>query len=86
MIPTVQTAINKQQQVFVSFFFPKNLIFLSSFNQISIALNILKRYPTVMIPTVQTAINKTSSFDFTAFFSIIRDGRLNVVTAIICPH
>ena len=37
----------------------------------------------MIIPTVQMAINKVNSFGFTAFFSMIKDGKLNVVTAII---
>ena len=37
----------------------------------------------MMIPTVQMAINVAKSFGLIAFFSIMRDGRLSVVTAII---
>mgnify|MGYP000612612608 CR=1 FL=1 len=37
----------------------------------------------MMMPTVQIAIKVASSLGFTAFFSIIKDGKLNVVTAII---
>lgn len=36
-----------------------------------------------MIPTVQIAIKIPSSFGFMAFFSIIMDGKLSVVTPII---
>lgn len=43
----------------------------------------LKKYPTTIIPTVHIVINTPNSFGFTAFFSIIIDGRLSVVTAII---
>ena len=35
------------------------------------------------MPAVQILINKANSFGFTAFFSMINEGRLNVVTAII---
>ena len=35
------------------------------------------------MPNVQITINKVNSLGFTAFLSIIIDGRLNVVTAII---
>ena len=35
------------------------------------------------MPNVQMAINNVNSFGFTAFFNIIKDGKLNVVTAII---
>ena len=37
----------------------------------------------MIIPAVHIPINNTSNFGFTAFFSMIKDGRLNVVTAII---
>ena len=37
----------------------------------------------MMIPTIQIAINVPRSFGLIAFFSIMRDGRLSVVTAII---
>ena len=37
----------------------------------------------MIIPTVQIAINNANSLGFTAFFNIIIDGRLKVVTAII---
>jgi hypothetical protein len=37
----------------------------------------------MMIPTVQMAINVPNSFGLIAFFSIMSDGRLSVVTAII---
>ena len=37
----------------------------------------------MMIPTVQMAINIPNSFVLIAFFSIMSDGRLSVVTAII---
>ena len=37
----------------------------------------------MMIPMVQIAINMPSSFGLTAFLSIIIDGRLSVVTAIM---
>ena len=43
----------------------------------------LNKYPTTIIPVVHIAIKVPSSFGFTAFFSIIIDGRLSVVTAII---
>ena len=36
-----------------------------------------------MIPIVQIEINNASNLGFTAFFNMIIDGRLNVVTAII---
>ena len=36
----------------------------------------------MMIPTVQMAINVPNSFVLIAFFSIMSDGRLSVVTAI----
>lgn len=36
-----------------------------------------------MIPIVQIPINSASSFGFTALRSIIKDGKLSVVTAII---
>ena len=35
------------------------------------------------MPNVQMAINSVNSLGFTAFFSMIKDGKLNVVTAII---
>ena len=35
------------------------------------------------MPNVQMAIKRVNSLGFTAFFSIIKDGKLNVVTAII---
>ena len=35
------------------------------------------------MPDVQMAINSINSLGFTAFFSMIKDGKLNVVTAII---
>ena len=37
----------------------------------------------MIIPDVQMAINKVNNLGFTAFFNMIKDGRLNVVTAII---
>ena len=37
----------------------------------------------MIMPTVQMAINVPKSFGLIAFFSIMRDGRLSVVTAII---
>ena len=37
----------------------------------------------MIIPAVHIPINNTSNFGFTAFFSMIKDGRLNAVTAII---
>lgn len=37
----------------------------------------------MMIPTVQMAINVANSFGLITFFSMMRDGRLSVVTAII---
>ena len=37
----------------------------------------------MIIPAVHIPINNTSNFGFTAFFSMIKDGRLNVVTAIM---
>lgn len=43
----------------------------------------LNKYPTIMIPMVQMEIKRARSFGFTAFFSIIIDGKLSVVTAII---
>mgnify|MGYP001217248533 CR=1 FL=1 len=36
----------------------------------------------MIIPDVQMAINKVNNLGFTAFFNMIKDGRLNVVTAI----
>ena len=35
------------------------------------------------MPNVQMAIKRVNSLGFTAFFSMIKDGKLNVVTAII---
>ena len=35
------------------------------------------------MPNVQMAIKRVNSLGFTAFFNMIKDGRLNVVTAII---
>ena len=35
------------------------------------------------MPNVQMAIKRVNSLGFTAFFSMIKDGRLNAVTAII---
>ena len=35
------------------------------------------------MPNVQIAINKVNNLGFTAFFNMIKDGKLNVVTAII---
>ena len=43
----------------------------------------LKTYPTMMIPTEQIAINVPRSFGLITFFSMMSDGRLSVVTAII---
>ena len=37
----------------------------------------------MIIPNVQMAINKVDNLGFTAFFNMIKDGKLNVVTAII---
>lgn len=37
----------------------------------------------MIMPNVQIAINKVNNLGFTAFFSMIKDGKLNVVTAII---
>lgn len=36
-----------------------------------------------MIPNVQMVINKINNLGFTAFLSIINDGKLSVVTAIM---
>ena len=35
------------------------------------------------MPNLQMAIKRVNSLGFTAFFSMIKDGKLNVVTAII---
>ncbi len=43
----------------------------------------LKTYPTMIIPTEQIAINVPRSFGLITFFSMMSDGRLSVVTAII---
>ena len=43
----------------------------------------LNKYPTTMIPKIQIPMNRNKSFGLTAFFNIINDGRLSVVTAII---
>lgn len=43
----------------------------------------MNKYPTRMMPAVQTPTNKASSLGLTAFRSIMMDGRLSVVTAII---
>ena len=43
----------------------------------------MKIYPTPIIPKVQIKINIKSSLGLMAFLSIIIDGRLKVVTAII---
>ena len=37
----------------------------------------------MIMPNVQIAINKVNNLGFTAFFNMIKDGKLNVVTAII---
>lgn len=43
----------------------------------------MKKYPTTIIPTVQIAINTPNSFSLMAFFNIIIEGRLKVVTPIM---
>ena len=43
----------------------------------------MNKYPTRTMPTVHTPINKTSSFGLIALRSMIIDGKLSVVTAII---
>ncbi len=43
----------------------------------------LNKYPTTIIPKVQIPMNRNKSFGLTAFFNMINDGRLSVVTAII---
>ena len=43
----------------------------------------LKRYPTTIIPTTQMKINKLNNFILIAFFNMINEGRLKVVTAIM---
>ena len=37
----------------------------------------------MIIPNVQMVINSVNNLGFTAFFNMIKDGKLNVVTAII---
>ena len=45
--------------------------------------NILNKYPTIIMPPVQIPTNNPNNFGFIAFLSIIIEGRLSVVTAII---